>query len=353
MRTKFVFSLGVSYNQPKLCSNALWASNGTTFANSSIISKGSYALFVDSNNTLYTTDQHKQGILVWSEGSTKPTRILNGNFEDVTSLFVTVNGDIYVGNHFDRYRVNKWVVNSTYSVLVMYVDAPCVALFVDTDDGLYCSMFQNHRVVKTLLNENSNISITVGGNGQPGSASDQLYHPYGIIDDINFDLYVSDFGNRRIQLFRYGQLHGITVASDKGSLIISLNAPSWMTFDAEMYMFIADNKKHQVVGSSRDGVRCLVGCSGEAGSASYQLNEPSVFAFDSYGNIYVTDFNNNRIQKFTFISTSCSKYNKLTGTMISLVFQLNLHHLIFLHQLAMILHLPVSLVSSSSLHVRC
>ena len=45
-----------------------------------------------------------------------------------------------------------------------------------------------------------------------GSASDRLADPQGIFVDIDFNLYVADNGNNRIQLFLPGQLNATTVA---------------------------------------------------------------------------------------------------------------------------------------------
>ena len=44
---------------------------------------------------------------------------------------------------------------------------------------------------------------------------------------------------------------------------------------------------------------CVIGCSGTAGNAVNQLRGPRDLKFDRYGNIYVTDQANQRIQKFT------------------------------------------------------
>jgi DNA-binding beta-propeller fold protein YncE len=41
------------------------------------------------------------------------------------------------------------------------------------------------------------------------------------------------------------------------------------------------------------------------GSASDQLNYPSDLSFDRYGNLYVTDTLNNRVQKFIVDKSSC------------------------------------------------
>ena len=46
------------------------------------------------------------------------------------------------------------------------------------------------------------------------------------------------------------------------------------------------------------GGTCIIGCTGIAGNAVNQLNGPRDLKFDRYGNIYVTDQSNHRIQKF-------------------------------------------------------
>ncbi len=43
---------------------------------------------------------------------------------------------------------------------------------------------------------------------------------------------------------------------------------------------------------------CVIGCTSTTGIAANQLNGPRDLKFDRYGNIYVSDQGNNRIQKF-------------------------------------------------------
>jgi len=92
---------------------------------------------------------------------------------------------------------------------------------------------------------------------------------------------------------------------------ISLNCPTGIVLDADDYLFIVDNLNSRIVASSPNGFRCLVGCSGSSGSASNQLYYPETMAFDSYGNIFVTDWNNNRVQKFILLNTTNSKYYRI------------------------------------------
>lgn len=43
---------------------------------------------------------------------------------------------------------------------------------------------------------------------------------------------------------------------------------------------------------------CVVGCTGSVGNAAEQLRSVRDVKFDRYGNLYVTDQANHRIQKF-------------------------------------------------------
>ena len=55
------------------------------------------------------------------------------------------------------------------------------------------------------------------------------------------------------------------------------------------------------------GGTCIVGCSGNPGTNDNQLNEPRDLKFDRYGNLYVSDQGNHRVQKFMInIPANCS-----------------------------------------------
>ena len=164
-----------------------------------------------------------------------------------------------------------------------------------------------HTVVRRWLDDISPTwTIVAGTNGTWGSTSTTLYQPHGIFVDINFDLYVADGKNHRIQLFRLGQSNGTTVAGNGASNTISLSWPAAVLLDADKYLFILEEVNHRIVRSGPNGFRCIVGCSG-SGSSAHQLRNPFSFSFDSYGNIYVADTGNNRVQKFLLATNSCGK----------------------------------------------
>ncbi|CAF3453635.1 unnamed protein product, partial [Rotaria socialis] len=188
----------------------------------------------------------------------------------------------------------------------MYVNGSCFGLFVDRDKNLYCSLRDQHRVVKRSLCCDSNKSTTiVAGNGANGSAPNMLNQPSGIFVDIKLNLYVADYGNNRIQLFEYGNLNGMTLVD--GSL---LNGPTDIKVDADGNLFIVDQGNHRIVRFGSNGLYCIIGCSGANGAESDQFNLPFALAFDTYGDIFVLDRDNRRIQKFRLARNACVTYNR-------------------------------------------
>ncbi|CAF1000742.1 unnamed protein product [Adineta steineri] len=225
---------------------------------------------------------------MWQEESVNPIKIISSDFKQPLSLFVTSNGDIYIDDGHENGRVQRWNAATSTFVTVMNVNSSCAGLFVDIHDTLYCSMYYQHQVLKTSLNDpmmNSNV-VTAAGIGIRGLASNQLDSPFGIFVDVNLDLYVADCYNDRVQLFQSGELHGITVAGSTSlNPTITLRCPSGITLDADKYLFIVDFLNSRIVGSDLHGFRCLVGCYGQE-SQSNQLANPVSFSFDRSGNIY-------------------------------------------------------------------
>ncbi|CAF0966370.1 unnamed protein product [Adineta steineri] len=299
---------GISYNQPKLCANATWNQTAMTFATSITIGTGPLGLFVDRNNSVYVADEANGRIQVWFNGSTTLTGTYSGGLYAPYSVFVTDNGDVYVDNGYAYYRVDKWGQNSTSSVPAMYTCAQCSSLFVDINNMLYCVMTTYHQVVSKSLDTRLNVWNIVAGTGTAGSTSVTLYNPWGIFVDINLNLYVADTSNNRIQKFASGQLNGTTIAT--GSIVLS--GPTSVILDADGYIFITDDWSHRLIGSGPNGFRCIAACSGSAGSSSSQLYYPHTMSFDSYGNIFVTDATNNRVQKFLLLPDSCNRTTTVT-----------------------------------------
>ena len=155
--------LGLSFNQPKFCSNATWSTNAVTFANISIVGSNPWAIFIDTNNTLYGISTAFNQVLIWNEGSAIPTRNISNGLNSSSGLFVASNGDIYVDNGDVYHRVDKWTVNGTNSAFVMNVTTRCFDLFIDMNNTIYCSMDFESKVVEMSLNTGSKHSDSYRG----------------------------------------------------------------------------------------------------------------------------------------------------------------------------------------------
>ena len=242
------------------------------------------------------------------EDEINPTKINLDNFTEPISLFVTSNGDIYIDDGKTNGQVRKWVAQKRTFDIAMYVKSFCSGLFVDTNNTLYCSIRNHHQVVKRSLNDSDmELTFVAAGTGLSGSAFNELSEPRGIFVDVNFDLYVADCRNHRVQLFQSGDLNGITVAGHRSQIqIMNFECPSGIVVDAEKNLFIVDYYNHRIVVLSLNGFRCLFGCYG-MGSQPNQLFYPYSFSFDRSGNIFVADRDNHRIQKFEYLEKSCGK----------------------------------------------
>ena len=311
-----VCRIDISFNRPRFLANASWDPHGTTFADSNVIGNEPYGVFVDKNKNTYGLDYSNNRVQVWLNGSSTPTRTISGGLASGEGVFVTSNGDIYVDNGCSNGRVDKWALNETSGTRVMDVSAACSGLFVDINNTLYCSMWDQHQVIKTPLNVGLYSGVTAAGTGTHGASANMLNGPVGIFIDFNFDLYVTDSQNNRVQKFQLGQVNAITVMGTGASITSPLHFPRSVVLDADGNLFVADSQNHRIVTLGPNGFRCIIACSGGSSSSSVDLSEPGAIAFDTCGNIFVVDIYNNRIQKFFLLSNSCGKpslWGVLTG----------------------------------------
>ena len=300
---KMIYVLVPSFHQPNFSANATWNQTGITFANANT---QPFGIFIDLNNALYATEQVTNRVDIWSENGTTPIRVLSGQINTPGAIFVSEQGDIYVDGGSTK-QIVKWTPNNDTGIVVINTTTECLGLFIDVNNSLYCSGDNQPNVMKVSLNSSQYSWTIVAGTNTSGSALDKLSHPNGIFVTADFDLYVADCFNNRIQRFHLGQSSATTVAGNGAAVTISLSLPTGVTLDANGYLFIADAFNHRIVGQGPYGFRCIAACSGSSGSTPTTLTQSRTLAFDSHGNLYVADTGNNRIQKFILMANSCSK----------------------------------------------
>jgi gliding motility-associated-like protein len=154
----------------------------------------------------------------------------------------------------------------------------------------------------------------VAGDQVKGSGANQLNYPLGIFIDAAGNLYVADAENNRIQKFPPGSFYttaGTTVAGGNGTGTAAnqLSGPSATFVDATGYIYVADTYNGRIQkfppGSTSATSGITVAGGNGVGSAANQF-EPTGVYLDASGNLYVTDFMNNRILEFPPGSTSAT-----------------------------------------------
>ena len=234
-------------------------------------------------------------------------RTISNGLSAPRGIFLKNNGDLFVNYNTPPTQVDKWTVNATIGVPAMYTSNVCYSIFIDIADYVYCSTESPHQVAKKSLNSVINTLIIVAGNGTAGSGANMINGPRGMFVDTNLNLYLADCWNSRIQFFQSDQLNGTTVPINGFNGIFTLNTPTDVTLDGDGYLFIVDHYNHRILGSGPEGFRCVAGCTGTNGSAANQFLLPHTLSFDSFGNLFIIDIGNIRVQKFNLIANECGE----------------------------------------------
>ncbi|CAF4160578.1 unnamed protein product, partial [Adineta steineri] len=88
---------------------------------------------------------------------------------------------------------------------------------------------------------------------------------------------------------------------------ITLFQPTGIVLDADNYLFIVDSGNNRIIGEGPNGFRCIIGCSSSSRLAFNQSSSSQTMAFDSNGNIFITDPFNNQIRKFDLLTNFCDE----------------------------------------------
>ncbi|MEX2348874.1 MAG: HYR domain-containing protein, partial [Nitrosopumilaceae archaeon] len=119
--------------------------------------------------------------------------------------------------------------------------------------------------------------------------------PQDIAVDSAGNVYVSDYGNRRIQKFDNDGNFLLTWGV-KGSGNGQFQAPAGIAIRGD-YVYVIDNDLNRV--QKFDTVGKYVTQWGNKGQEAGQFMLPQGIAVDSFGDVYIADTGNSRIQKFT------------------------------------------------------
>ncbi|CAF1301180.1 unnamed protein product [Didymodactylos carnosus] len=129
----------------------------------------------------------------------------------------------------------------------------------------------------------------------------EVYNPFGIyVDETNSVLYVTNANGNTAAEWPFNSSTGTFLVGNTnvtaGSNLTMLNYSLDITFDSYGNMFVVDCRNHRIqmhYSLNRNEVITIIG--NGKGTDSTHLNCPSGIAFDSNFNLYVVDLNNHRL----------------------------------------------------------
>jgi sugar lactone lactonase YvrE len=220
---------------------------------------------------------------------------------DSQGVISTVAGSGVEGFSRDNQRATKTALNTPLGVVA---DSMGVIYIADTN---------NNKVLKV---DGSGVLTTVAGTGTRGFGGDgrnaqkaMLNKPYAVALDPAGNVVIADSGNSRIRKVVNGVITTIAgslpgYGGDRGAATRArLLVPTSLAYDRDGNLFVADLGNQRVRRVSTNGVITTVagsgvkGYGGDGGSATRaRFSYPTGVATDRFGNVFVSDFGNNRVR---------------------------------------------------------
>ncbi len=318
---------------------------------------------VDNLGGLWVTDVGNHRIQKWSVPNYRPSWFGafgtvgagDGQLKAPGGIAFAANGDLFVvdkgNNRIERFnREGKFVSKfGSYGTTAGLLSAPS-SIAVDGSNKLWITDELNNRV--QVFTEDGKFVKAIGGTAA-GTGNGQFKMPEGIAADGEGHIYVADTYNQRIQVFdeegkyltkfgtagsgpgQFTEASAIDVGRDGGIYVADWGANRVQKFNEKYESVLqfgsvgtgsgqfthpdgieAEGRGDIYVGDQASGRVEIFNEAGEyvtqfgskgSGEGQFSFTYPMGIAADSSGGLWITDANNNRIQKWQIRNTEAPK----------------------------------------------
>ena len=223
---------------------------------------GPTSIFIDEVAMgLYVADMTNQRIQYFPNGSTTGVTVAGAGLGVTYGVRLDNNLNIFASDA-SNFRVSRWAPNSTSTSTIVaggtYGSGPSSLNYprqIDFDPTytfLYVVDNLNHRIQMYNLVNTSASPLTVAGGNGPGTASNQLYGPNSVcVSRKTGALYITDASNHRVQRWNPGSSAGVTIAGSinggSGNSAAQMSYPSGIALDAnETFLYVSEFGNHRV-----------------------------------------------------------------------------------------------------------
>ncbi|MBI2515971.1 MAG: SMP-30/gluconolactonase/LRE family protein, partial [Opitutae bacterium] len=287
---------------------------------------------VAANGDIYVSEQKgnrirkiEQGTLMVTLVAGSPTATpgyaegagIDARFSSPVGIHFASNGDLLVADYQNK-RIRKIVNPGTVPTVSTYISHPGAVGILDfavgAGDVIYAPSYTDHTIQR--FNTNGSYFAIAGTSGQQGTADGDLptarfNYPRGIVVNSRGTLYVSDY-SARIREVTFSGDWTSTFAGATDRYGNTNGARSWAKLptirnaavDASGAIYFAADGGHSIRKIANGMVTTYAGSpiSGYAdanGLRFARFNNIQGLAFDSAGNLYVSEVGNRRIRRIT------------------------------------------------------
>jgi DNA-binding beta-propeller fold protein YncE len=247
---------------------------------------------------LYVTDTNNKQVQVFDTAGTAIFKFGKegrgkGEFMFPYGITGDSNGNVYVA---DLYNGKISIHDKKGNFIDYFKEADKKNKVIEAPGGL---RIVNETLYVTDIQKNKVFVFDLKGNklsevGEVGQGEGQLRAPNAIAIDKDKNIYVSDSGNQRIQIFnKDGEyVSKINGSADGNGSSIFVN-PRGIGIDSRGYLYVVNNLTHFVYGFNNKGEKIFE--FGGMGDANEQFYLPNGLYIDENDQVYITDTLNQRV----------------------------------------------------------